>query len=161
MGELLQPWHLLVLLLIFLPLFLLPAIFYILTLSRALGKCSPASVTLEPGMLWLLLVPFVNLIWHFFVVMGMAKSLANEFRARNLPLPELEPGQQIGIAMCVCGACTIIPLLGMLAGLAHLVLWIVYWVKMAEYLADAGPGADGEDRDTRRLASCIQLEMRG
>ncbi len=133
MGELLQPWHLIVLFFIFLPLFLLPAIFYILTLSRALTKCSPAFVTIEPGMLWLLLVPFVNLVWHFFVVLGMAKSLGNEFRARNIQGVEPEPGQPIGIAMCVCGACGIIPVLGLLAGLAYLVLWIVYWAKIAEY----------------------------
>lgn len=134
MGDLFQPMHLIVLFLfIILPILLVPAIFYILTLSRALGKCSRASVTLEPGMLWLLLVPFVNLIWHFFVVLGMAKSLGNEFRARNMQGVEPEPGQAIGLAMCICGACSIIPLLGMLTGLAHLVLWIVYWVKIAEY----------------------------
>ena len=134
MGDLLQPWHILVIMVLFvLPLFLLPLIFYILTLSRALRKCSLASVSLEPGMLWLLLIPFVNLVWHFFVVMGMAKSLANECRARGIALAEPEPGQPIGIAMCICGACTIIPLLGLLAGLAHVILWIIYWVKIAEY----------------------------
>ncbi len=133
MGDLLQPWHLLVLLVFFLPLFLLPAIFYILTLSRALTKCSAASITIEPGMLWLLLVPFVNLVWHFFVVIGMAKSLGNEFRARNISNADPEPGQSIGIAMCVCGACGIIPLLGLFAALAYLILWIVYWAKIAEF----------------------------
>jgi hypothetical protein len=133
MGDLLQPWHLLVLLIV--PGFfcLVPAIFYILTLSRALNKCSPASRTLEPGMLWLLLVPFVNLVWHFFVVLGMAKSLSNELRLRNIPVADPTPGQSIGIAMCVCGACTIIPILGIIAALALLVLWIVYWAKIAEF----------------------------
>jgi hypothetical protein len=133
MGELLQPTHLLILLIFFSVFFLIPVVMYILTLSRALGKCSPASVTLEAAMLWLLLVPFVNLIWHFFVVMGMAKSLANEFRMRGIPVAEAEPAQGIGMAMCICGACTIIPLLGLLAGLAQVVLWIVYWVKISEY----------------------------
>ena len=141
MGDLLQPWHLIVLFFIFLPMFLLPAIFYILTLSRTLTKCSPASVTIERGMLWLLLVPFVNLVWHFFVVMGMAKSLGNEFRARNIHNVEPEPGQPVGIAMCVCGACGIIPVLGLLAGLAYLVLWIVYWAKIRS-LSDAGQVPD-------------------
>lgn len=133
MGDLLQPWHLLVLFVLFIPLFLLPAIFYVLTLSRVLTKCSPASVTIEPGMLWLLLFPVVNLVWHFFVVTGMAKSLGNEFRTRNIPSLDPAPGQSIGIAMCVCGACSIIPLLGFFAALACLVLWIVYWAKIAEF----------------------------
>jgi len=132
MGDLLQPWHLMVLLIVAC-FFLLPAIFYILTLTCTLNKCSSTSKALEPGMLWLLLVPFVNLVWHFFVVLGMAKSLNNEFRLRNLPLADPTPGQSIGLPMCICGACSIIPILGVVASLVFLVLWIVYWAKIAEF----------------------------
>ena len=113
--------------------FLVVGILYLLTLSRALNKCSVSSRTIQPGSVWLLLVPLVNLVWQFFVVLGLAKSLGNEFRARNIPSVEPEPGKTIGIGMCVCGACAIIPILGILAGLAQLVLWIIYWVKIAEY----------------------------
>jgi hypothetical protein len=152
MGDLLQPWHLMVLSVVgcfFLFFLLLPAVFYILTLTRALNKCSSSSKTIEPGMLWLLLVPFVNIVWHFFVVLGMAKSLNNEFRLRNMQLADPMPGQSIGIAMCICGTCSIIPLLGVVAGLAFLVLWIVYWAKIAEFsrlldqasMANATPNA--------------------
>ncbi len=42
MGELLQPWHLLVLGFVFSGFFLVPNIFYILTLQRALARCAPA-----------------------------------------------------------------------------------------------------------------------
>jgi hypothetical protein len=133
MGDLLQPTHLLILMFVFSIFFLLPVIFYILTLSRALSKCSVTSITIEPGMLWLLLVPFVNLVWHFFVVIGLAKTLSNEFKMRNIPNMEPMPGQSIGIAMCVCTACGIIPVLGIFASLAGFVLWIVYWAKIAEF----------------------------
>ncbi len=54
MGDLLQPWHILLLLFVGCIL-LVPVIFYILTLQGALNKCSTESRTLEPGMLWLLL----------------------------------------------------------------------------------------------------------
>lgn len=133
MGDLLQPWHLAVLLVVFGAMFLLPGIVYVLTLQKTLHKCAPMSVTLEPGMIWLYLVPFVNLVFHFFIVFGMAKSLRNEFNRRGIAAAEPAPGQDIGLAMCICGCCSIIPLLGMLAALAHLVLWIIYWAKMAEY----------------------------
>ncbi len=133
MGDLLQPWHIIVLVFIFGFFFIVPAIFYILTLHSALIKCSEASRTIDPGMLWLLLVPFVNLVWHFFVVSGMANSLGNEFRSRGVPIMEPRPGQQIGLAMCICAACSMIPLLGLIASLASLVLWIVYWAKIGEY----------------------------
>lgn len=133
MGDLLQPWHIMVLMFIFGFFFLVPAIFYILTLQGALNRCSPVSRTMEPGMVWLLLVPFLNLIWNFFVVMGLARSLANEYARRGIPSPDPSPGQSIGIAMSVCNCCCIIPVLGVLAGLASVVLWVVYWAKVAEF----------------------------
>jgi hypothetical protein len=112
--------------------FLLPGIFYILTLQKALRKCAPSSVTLEPGLIWLYLVPFVNIIFHFFIVLGMAKSLGNEFRRRGV-VAEPEPGKALGLTMCICACGFMIPILGQLALLGHLVLWIVYWVKIADY----------------------------
>ena len=84
-------------------------------------------------MVWLLLIPLFNIIWNFFVVMGIARSLANEFARRSMPSPEAEPGKSIGIPMCICMCCGLIPLLGLLASLAGLVLWVMYWVKIAGY----------------------------
>lgn len=107
-------------------------VFYILTLSQALNKCSVNSRTIQPGTLWILLIPLVNFVWNFIVVLGMAKSLGNEFRSRNVQGVEPEPGKSIGIAMAICAVCAVIPILGIVAGLAHLVLWIVYWVKIAD-----------------------------
>ena len=124
--------------------FVIVAIFYILTLSGVLKKCAPSSRTMEPAMLWLLLVPILNIIWSFFVVLAMAKSLANEFRLRNIPSSEPEPGKTIGLAMCICACCAIIPILGFLAAPIQLVLWIMYWVKMAGYskVLDRVPAAN-------------------
>ena len=132
MGDFLQPWHILILLVVA-GFLLLPAIFYILTLRDAVNKCAPASRTIDPGLIWLLLVPLVNLVFHFFVVLGLAQTLRNEFNRRGIRVAEPAPGQSIGLAMCICACCGIIPLLGMLAVLAQLILWIIYWVKIAEY----------------------------
>ncbi len=132
MDDFFQPAHLLILFFV-VPLLYLPLIFYILTLSRTLTKCSKASIAIEPWMLWLLLIPLVGLIEHFFVVIGLAKTLSNEFKTRNIANVEPKPGRSIGIAMCVCGACGIIPLIGRFAALAGGVLWIIYWAKIAEF----------------------------
>jgi hypothetical protein len=132
MGELFTPWHLIVLLVVAV-LFLLPVIFYILTLQKTLQKCAPESQTISPGMVWLYLVPLVNFIFNFFIVLGMAKTLRNEFNRRGIFIDDPTPGQTIGLAMAITLCCTIIPIVGAFAGLAHLVLWIVYWVKIAEY----------------------------
>jgi hypothetical protein len=88
MGVLFKPWHLMVLLTVACG-FLVPFIFYILTLTKALGKCAPMSVTIEPGMLWLLLVPFVNMVWHFFCSGGDGEVVE----------------QRVSVAEYACGGC--------------------------------------------------------
>ena len=108
-------------------------IFYLLTLSGALKKCSPQSRTMEPGMVWLLLIPLVSMIWQFFVVNALAKSLGNEFRLRNMNGEDAEPGKSVGMGLAICGVCSIIPIVNFVAGPLAFVLWIVYWVRIAGY----------------------------
>jgi hypothetical protein len=121
---------------------ILPTVFFLLTLQRALSKCAPANRTMSPGLVWLQIIPFFGFIWQFFVVIAVANSLDNEFAARRIP-EEPKPGQSIGLAMCITRVCTVIPFLGILAGIASVVLWIVYWVKIAGFSRklDFAPGA--------------------
>jgi hypothetical protein len=133
MGDFFAPTHLMILMFFFSVLFLIPAIFYLLTLQNALTKCAPGARTMEPGMVWLLLIPLFHLIWSFFVVMALGKSLGNEFRRRGIPSADPLPGQNIGMAMCICGCCAILPLINFFAGPAAFVLWIIYWIKIAEF----------------------------
>lgn len=132
MGDLLQPWHVL-LLLIVAGVMLIPTIFYLLTLQNALKRCAPVARTMEPELVWLSLIPFFSLAWAFFVVSALGKSLGNEFRRRGIPCPDPYPGQSIGMAMAICKCCCIIPLLNVLAFIASFVLWIIYWIKIAGY----------------------------
>jgi hypothetical protein len=135
MQELFSPVHIIILMIVAGFLFL-PVIFYCITLYKALTKCAPESRTLEPGLVWLYVIPVVNLVFGFFIVFGLAKSLRNEFTRRGLMIVDPTPGQAIGIAMCICACCSIVPFIGFLAAIAHLVLWIVYWVKIAGYSRD-------------------------
>ena len=108
-------------------------IFYILTLSRALGKCSPPARTMEPGMVWLLLIPLVGIVWHFLVVFALSNSLGNELRARGILNGPPEPGKSIGLAFSICWACSVVPLVNLPSMPAALILGILYWVKIAEF----------------------------
>jgi hypothetical protein len=111
------------LVLILLAVLFVPTIFYLLTLQKALSRCSTESRAMSPGMVWLMLIPLFNLVWQFFVVLNMAKSLGAEFRKRGLP-EEPDPGQTIGLIMCVSS---------LLCGPVYIVFWIIYWVKIADY----------------------------
>jgi hypothetical protein len=118
--------------LLFFAVGLVVKIFYILTLQKAFGRCAPQNQAMAPGLTWLLLIPLFSLVWHFFVVLNLAKSLGQEFRARGMT-EDPEPGKTIGLAMCICAPCSAIPYIGFLPGLATLILWIIYWVKIAAY----------------------------
>jgi hypothetical protein len=71
---------------------LIPAIFYCLTLQKALNRCAPENRAMAPGMVWLMFIPLFNLVWQFFVVINMAKSLGAEFQKRGIA-EEPEPGK--------------------------------------------------------------------
>jgi hypothetical protein len=111
-------------------------IFYCLTLQKALNRCAPQNRAMSPGLVWLFLIPVFNLIWHFFIVINLAKSLHAEFVMRNLA-EEQSPGQGIGLATCILNAVGIfigfIPFVGWVIGVAGFVCWIIYWIKIAGY----------------------------
>jgi hypothetical protein len=119
---------------------------FVLALQKTLEKCSPTSKAMDGGMLWLLLIPLVNMVVNFMVVTNMAKSLANEFRARGIQSPEPEPGKSVGMAFSICGAGLIVlafiaPGLETIAGLVYCVLFGFYWKKMNDFsrMLDSAP----------------------
>jgi hypothetical protein len=111
---------------------ILPMVFYLLTLQRALQKCAPGNRSQSPGLVWLEIIPFFGFIWQFVNVLAISKSLGGELRARRIPA-DPAPAQSIGLAMCITAVCTVIPFVGTFLALAHLVLFIIYWVKVAEF----------------------------
>lgn len=117
---------------------LVPAIFYILTLQKALNKCNPENRDMSPGLIWLYLIPLFNLFWHFMIVFKMASSLEKEFKSRQIETDPM-PGKTLGLVMCILFACSIIPGIGGLISLGGLVCWIIYWVKIAGYSKQLDP----------------------
>ena len=114
-------------------------IFFLLTMQKALNRCSPANRTMEPGMVWLSLIPLFGMVWSFFVVLKTSESLDAEIKHRNIPGIERNPGRGVGLASCILSAWVSlvgwIPYVGLflsfLPGLAGVVCWIVYWVRIS------------------------------
>lgn len=125
--------------LVFFLIWLIPTIFFLLTLQKALTRVSAERRTMNPPMVWLSLIPLVNVVWNFFVVTALSKSLDAELTARNIP-HEAEPGKMIGLIWAGLTAACLIPGLGVLLGIPVLILWIIYWVKIAGFSGKiAGP----------------------
>ncbi len=121
-----------ILVLVALGIMIIPVIFFLLTLQKALERCSIESRATTPGSVWLLLIPIFNLVWQFIIVTKISESLHNEFTKRNIP-EDLQPGKSIGITFCVLAICSIIPVLGIITSIAAFICWIIYWVKISGY----------------------------
>lgn len=102
-------------------------------MQNTLKEISPENRQMQPGEVWLTIIPLFGMVWQFFVVDRMSKSLKAEFLKRNIQIAEEKPGYSIGIAFCVLQCCGIIPILGGFAGIGGLVCWIIYWIKIADY----------------------------
>jgi hypothetical protein len=119
---------------------LVPLVFYLLTLHRTLAACAPENRRMEPGLVWLQIIPVFGAVWQFFVVLAVSGSLDAEFRRRGIPA-EPNPGQSLGLPMCILSVCAIIPVLGLLAVLAGAVCWILYWVRITGFKNQLVPAA--------------------
>jgi hypothetical protein len=134
------------------------AVFYLLTLQKALSRVERHNRLMEPGLVWLSLVPLVGLVWNFFIGVRIPDSLRNEFRERGID-DMSDYGKRIGLANAVLGVVMVaVDLLSIVApslmwqvvliplGLIALVLFIFFWVKIARYskeLATAKQNAAG------------------
>lgn len=87
----------------------------------------------SPGLAFLLLIPFFSLVWAFFVHPKVAESLRDYFHATNQPKPD--DGEKLALWLCICPIIGFVPLIGVVAGLATLVLLVMFYVKAFELSA--------------------------
>lgn len=131
MGNLGYQELLLILVVIAFCLGVIPFVFYLLTLQKALKTVSPENRKFEPGLVWLLFIPLFNAIWMFFVADAIGTSFKKEFDQYGAFQNE-RPTYNLGLTLAILQCCSIIPLLGSIAALGALVIWIVYWIKVNE-----------------------------
>ena len=115
-------------------------VFFLLTLHKCLKEVSEANRTMQPGMVWLNLIPLLNLVWIFITVIKLSESVVAEGQARGAQVED--GGKTIGLVYAISMIASIIPFLGFIAALVALVTFIIYWVKVAGYrktLAAAQP----------------------
>jgi hypothetical protein len=111
-------------------LLFVPAIFFLISLQRALERCAPESRAMSPGAVWLSLIPLFNFVWQFVVVINVAESLRNEFVRRNMPMPEAAPGKMVGLAMCIFTIASLVPPIGVVTSVAGVVCWVGEYSRM-------------------------------
>ena len=118
-------------------IFLIPYIFFLITLQNAVARCSIESRTIRPGQIWLVLIPLFNIVWMFIMTSKISETLDREFKRRGRPKPT-PPAQGLGLAYCLMTFASIIPFVGFIA---YLVVWIIYWASIAGFSREL-TGAD-------------------
>lgn len=93
----------------------------------------------EPGMVWLLLIPCFNIVWMFFVLPKLAESYKAYFDSVG-KTDVGDCGYNLALWYCILIPCnavaSFIPIINLLtipAGIAGLVLLILFLVKAGEY----------------------------
>jgi hypothetical protein len=141
---------------VLLALLLIPAIFFLLTQFNTLRYIRPENRRMQPGWVWLQLIPFFGQIWQFVVVTRIAASIQNQWQVGDEDSilgihaeavagnSGNKPTLGIGIAYCTLNALMIFCNLFFRAGpntgvslivgsmaIASTICWIVYWVSLA------------------------------
>jgi hypothetical protein len=117
--------------LVLLALCLLPLVFYLLTMQRALTLAGKEHRNLEPGMVWLMFIPLFGLVWQFFIVKHVSEAVRSWAAANGKEVAD--GGWAIGLTAAILFCCGIVPVLGILASLGGLVCLIIWWVKVANF----------------------------
>jgi len=136
--------------LIVLIIFVVPAIFFLISQQKALKAIKPENRLMQPGLVWLSLIPIFTNFWQFFVVIKIAGSAQAELASRHTDSifgadalaaeGETErPTQNIGITYCVLEAVVFLMAWSKMTGVylqgliawAMIICWIIYWVQLA------------------------------
>jgi hypothetical protein len=134
------------------------ACFYCMTLSKALKQVRPGNRDMEPGQVWLVLIPLFNLYWNFKIASDVPSSLRREFRDRGIGNRGEDYGAGLAKWYAICSLVnfvgSFIPFVNIVSGLFGLVgfvMWIIFWVKIAGYSKELREGGydddDGDDDD--------------
>jgi len=138
------------------------AMLFFMTLIKALNRCAPGNRSMEPEMVWLNLIPIFNLYWNFHTVNNVGDSLKREFADRDLDNGS-DYGKSLGTIMLATeiGSWVVsnvgnaadsppVSLIGSVLSLAGLVLFILYWVRIAGFSGQLkNDENDRDDRDDR------------
>ena len=130
---------------LFLGLFLVPCILFLLTQQKTLKLIQPANRSLSPGEIFLQLIPLFGMVWQFFVVSRLSKSIHRELSEQTFSFEQTvsleytanaRPTYAIGITYCTLFCCFLIPFdstVKLFFSLATMMCWIIYWVQLSMY----------------------------
>jgi hypothetical protein len=114
---------------------------FLIALGRALRRVGPENRRMEPGMVWLNLIPIFNLVWVTVTVERVAESLRNEFRERGMDGPDEHYGRRTGLTVLALLASGVLFYPAFITYPLALFFWIAYWRQINRYVERLKSGA--------------------
>jgi hypothetical protein len=109
------------------------AILWCVTMNRAIDQVSHDIRKMEPGAVWLCMIPLFGFVWGFMVNNAVADGVAKELQIRGIFPNEQKPGYSLGLTGSILICFCIIPYGGIGIALIGLVFLILHIVKISEY----------------------------
>lgn len=114
-------------------LLLLVFVAMLAAVGRVLGLVAPKNRRMEPGQVWLNLIPVFNIIWMPVTVERVGESIRNEMVARGRDRQGDGYGKTTGLTGLVLLATGILPLVPVVTWPVAMVYGIVYWIQIVGY----------------------------
>jgi hypothetical protein len=141
----------------------LPLYLFCITVNRTMLLIAPENRKMRPEGGFLLLIPVFNVAWQFVFFGHLADSVAAEYRSRSLELKEDRPLYFTGLMAGIVAFAVLIPAISKLAAAVSLVLYIIYWIKLAEIkkaLTRPEISDEGKDADAASTTPEMPVEIK-
>ena len=117
-------------------------ILFLLTLYKTAEEITLDDRQLNPGYVWLNLIPLFNVVWIFFTIIWLSRDMTDQAqhyldkKPAKTPkgdlteIQEQEADKIWGLVFAGLWASTLIPYLNTITMIAAVIVWIIYWVKI-------------------------------
>jgi hypothetical protein len=110
---------------LFLASFILPAVFFVITLQNTLKAISPENRRMPFANVWLLCIPLFNFYWQCVVVNKIAQSIAMECEKLQIPVKETKPTSKLGLTWNICYILFLLPVIKAWIAIISIITWIL------------------------------------
>ena len=94
----------------------------------SVSRIPPEHHKIQPGLIWLLLIPLFDLFWNFFVFLRVPESFQSYFQSQGRT-DVGDCGRGVGQWYAICAVAGLVPCVNWIAAPAALVLLIIFLVK--------------------------------
>lgn len=131
---------------------------WMVVMNKALDQVSHDFRRMEPGAVWLSLIPVFGFVWNFLVTNAVAEGIVKEFHARNIMPSEQKPGYSFGLTGSIMLCCCIIPYAGVVIAIIGLIMMVMHLVRISEYNRVLQQSGRWETRYHQRMEALRQQQ---